>query len=108
MSVMTARRSDPITSQISAEPTMVRATQADHLLATYVDVPWGLTAEEAAQKAGLTHIGYWKRISDLFNRGLITEGDQHDTRPGTSGRPQRVLYITPKGEQHIANLAEVR
>src|SRR6187401_792237 len=31
----------------------------------------GLTAYEAASVAGLLDVGYWKRVSDLFNDGLI-------------------------------------
>jgi hypothetical protein len=54
----------------------------------------GLTVDEATRIGGYTAAdGVWKRVSDLLRAGRVRDTGQ--TRPGTSGRPQRVLRWVP-------------
>jgi hypothetical protein len=55
----------------------------------------GLTADEAADKADLLHVGYWKRVSDLKNQRYIRATGEK--RPGRSGQLQQVYAITHGG-----------
>jgi hypothetical protein len=55
----------------------------------------GYTDEEAAGVAHVSHVGYWKRCSELRNLGLIE--DTGRTRPGVAGTPQMVCRITDRG-----------
>lgn len=100
-----ARATDPLTSHIAAEPSATRYAQAEHLLSAFAGVKGGLTAEEAAEKVALTHTGYWKRISELLRAGYLQVDRFEVTRMGSSGRPQRVLHITARGEMHILGKA---
>ena len=80
-----------------------RMPQAMRLLKCYENKTEGLTDEEAADIAGLSHVGYWKRCSDLRNLGYITTMlvDGHEvTRPGKAGVRVIVCFITNKGRSH--------
>lgn len=57
-----------------------------------------LTSEEAAERAGLLGTGYWKRVSDLFNEGLITERTQPNV---PNGHP---VYFTTSGKYAVMRL----
>ena len=106
-----ARASDPGTSHAGATAVQPRrGTQKFRILEAYYlerqDGGWymtGLTADEAAEAAGLTHVGYWKRVSDLLTEGLLQPVHLPDTpdvdvtRPGRSGSLQRVLTISQAG-----------
>jgi hypothetical protein len=64
----------------------------------------GLTADEAGEDADLTHTGYWKRCSDLYQAGFtrtLMDGDRVVTRPGRAGSSQEVRIITSKGRSWI-------
>ena len=100
-----ARATDPMTSHLAAEETTTKVTHRDALLFTFEGKKWGQTADEAAKEAGLLDTGYWKRISDLHTAGLLVEDQFESTRPGRSGRLQRVLHITAKG---LARLDDLR
>lgn len=65
-----ARATDPITSKI-AGATAKTLTQKQSLLLEFVGK--SMTGEEAAERAGLLGVGYWKRVSDLQQEGSITE-----------------------------------
>jgi hypothetical protein len=97
-----ARRSDPASSKAAAALLGSAAgTQRAVLLRAFGNHP--LTAEEAARESGLLqtdHRGnFTKRVSDLFNLGLIAPTGEH--RPGTSGRMAQVLAITTEGRRHL-------
>ena len=97
-----ARRSDPATSKASARK-VERESMLRALLMQFARAD--LTAEEAAEQAGLgASDGYWKRVSDLLNAGhiepIIVEGELL-TRPGSSGRQQRVLRVTMSGSDAL-------
>lgn len=55
----------------------------------------GLTDEEAAEQAGLLRSCYWKRCTDLRQRGFIAFTDAR--RMGSMGTPRKVSVITPSG-----------
>ena len=85
-----ARLTDPATSHAAAAAldgkTMLRALVRVYKSGDY-------TAEEAARIAGLDGSNhYTKRISDALRLGWLE--DTGTTRPGSSGRAQRVLAIT--------------
>jgi hypothetical protein len=90
-----ARSSDPDTSHAAARMLSGKAgTMRFRLLWVFKFNEY--TAEEAAFHTDFTAAdGAWKRVSDLLNDGLIEPTGE--TRPGTSGRQQRVLRITEKG-----------
>jgi hypothetical protein len=87
-----------------------RRTIMRNLLREYARFAWvGLTAEEAATKAGYdASSGAWKRVSDLLHAGLVDVRLDDEgaavTRPGRSGRQQRVLVITDLGEALVSTL----
>jgi|688.fasta_scaffold171147_6 hypothetical protein len=100
-----ARAVDPGTSHAAAA-SMAKPSRGQRaaLLAVYRSHPGGLTDEEACVLAVIP--GGWKRCSELRAAGLIRETGR--TRPGASGREQRVceavitdipasLFPTPKG-----------
>lgn len=89
-----ARTSDPSTSHAAAAELTTADDHRSRLLAAFRGQPAGLTADEAASIAGLLAVGYWKRVSDLKRDGLVVDSGR--TRPGRSGRAQRVLIPTPK------------
>lgn len=67
-----ARSSDPVTSKRAAHSAKLRAgTHKHRLLVAYSRAAVGFTDEEAAVRADLLSVGYWKRCSDLRNAGLI-------------------------------------
>lgn len=68
-----SRTSDPITSKIAGK-TVDTLPMKERLLLEYVQK--SMTSEEAAERAGLLDRGYWKRVSDLVNAGMLTERTQ--------------------------------
>jgi predicted ArsR family transcriptional regulator len=102
-----ARTTDPTTSHAGAKDVEPRRPTHKTLLLREVYRHGALTADEAAEAAGLEHTGYWKRISDLIREGLLTPvvdevtGDVV-TRPGRSGSAQRVLRLTAKGREVVS------
>lgn len=68
-----ARHTDPATSHDGARSVTVRAgSQKARLLAQYAAAGYhGLTDDEAAIDAYLTHSCYWKRCGELREDGLI-------------------------------------
>lgn len=112
MSTTLARSTDPITSKIAGS-TAKTLSQKQALLLEFVSK--SMTGEEAAERAGLLDVGYWKRISDLANAGMIKErtqknkpstGPLHVVRPAgsflvmrqqKSGKYAIVWQITDKG-----------
>lgn len=99
-----ARTSDPATSHAAAAQLSDKATMLRTLLAVYgsefAGFCDGLTAEESAGVAQYTAAdGAWKRVSDLLRAGQLE--DTSITRPGSSGRQQRVLRITEQGQQAL-------
>ena len=98
-----ARTTDPDTSKNAyLLHTPRKDSQAAKLLAMYKRKPTGLTADEAAERAGLLNVGYWKRVSDLHRDGFIQDTDI--TRPGKSGAKQTVRTITPLGEDAVRKI----
>ena len=97
MSVETrARATDPITSQLAGDPTLVgRLSQKWALLHAFSQVKSGLTDEEAAARAHMLTVGFWKRAADLRNEGLIEWTPK--CRTGSNGRLVGVSKITPAG-----------
>jgi len=95
-----ARRSDPSTSQRAAadvDPNAVitRDSQKHVLLREYaVAGGYGLTADEACLRTGLTR-GGWKRVSDLLSGGFVLATDRE--RETTAGKAGRVLVIATRG-----------
>lgn len=91
------RRSDPVTSVHAAylDPGR-RTSQRFQILGSFVLAhPEGLTAEEAAHRAGFSRS--WQRVSDLKNRGfLYTTGEQRDT---SHGSPAEVYQVTDEGRE---------
>lgn len=92
-----ARTTDPETSHEAARMLGGKAgTMRRRLLTVFLQ--GSRTAEEAADAAGYTAAdGAWKRVSDLAKASLIV--DIGITRPGRSGREQRVMAITPLGRE---------
>jgi hypothetical protein len=107
-----ARHTDPATSHDGARSVTVRAgSQKARLLAQYAAAAqaWldgvalipGLTDDEAAIGAYLTHTCYWKRCSEMREDGLIA--DTGRTRPGPlHGEARMVCVITDAGLAVIA------
>lgn len=96
-----ARSADPQTSHdAAARLDAGRAgTIRRRLLVQFGRFP-NLTADEATSAAGFEPAdGAWKRVSDLINLGLIEATG--DTRPGSSGREQRVLRVTDAGREAL-------
>ena len=84
---MNARRTDKATSHAAART--INPTHKARLQAVFDSITGGLTAEEAARRAGLRHTGYWKRISDLHNDGWLIpleENGRPVTRVASTGR----------------------
>lgn len=66
-----ARATDPETSKAAAA-SIRTGSHKQLLLEAYRAAGYkGLTDEEAAERAGLTRTGYWKRCSDLRRDGFI-------------------------------------
>ena len=80
-----ARNTDPTTSRVGAaevEASGRRQTHASACLAVIRRHP-GKTAIELGVLTGLGHVRAQRRISDLFNRGLVIQGEP---RRSSSGR----------------------
>jgi hypothetical protein len=89
-----ARRTDPATSHDAARaiaPSL--GIIQSELLAAIARYPQGLTPDEAEDISGLHH-GARRRISELAAQGLIVPTGA--TRPGRSGRAQRIFVVAPK------------
>lgn len=103
--VPAARTTDPETSNEGIHDVLPRAHSQQHkLLLAYASRPLGLTAEEAAEIAGLFVPGcsFWKRCSELLRAGLLE--DTRQTRTASTGSDQRVLALTPKGSLTLTKL----
>lgn len=100
-----ARATDPATSHAGAMAVRLRAGSQKHALLMEVYRHGALTADEAGNAADLLHTGYWKRISDLLNEGLLEpvldSSGYPLTRPGRSGSGQRVLQVTDRGREAL-------
>lgn len=94
-----ARRTDPQTSKDAAARVTTAASHRTSLLAAYAKAPEGLTAEEAADAAGIDRWAASKRVSDLLRNSHLY--DTGERRAGESGREQRVLEITWAGVQLV-------
>ena len=107
---MAARTTDPITSLIAAKDNGIRASQRDLLLAAYRKAGRdGLTPEQAATNVGLRNLGtcYWKRVSELKQKGLITpimNRGHAVTKISRQGRPTMLYKITPTGRAQLDQL----
>lgn len=89
-----ARNTDPATSHAGAASVRFRASsQKGRLLRAFAHGP--AIAEEAAQRAQLGHVGYWKRVSELLADGLIEETG--DTARSRAGEACRIYRITSAG-----------
>lgn len=97
-----ARVSDPITSQLAGQRSMSRDSQKSALLRAFASVKAGLTDEEAAARAGLLTVGYWKRAADLRTDGLIQWAEKY--RTGSNGRLVGVSQITTAGRQALKGI----
>jgi predicted ArsR family transcriptional regulator len=94
-----ARRGGPDTSRSAAEDTgNARTTMLRLLLRTYAD-RGPLTAEEAADHAGIDQWQASKRVSDLDRLGWIEDTGQR--RQGRAGRAQMVRHITDAGLREL-------
>ncbi len=95
----TVRTTDPETSHEAAKTLSGKAgTMRRALLQAFLYD--SLTAEEAAEICGYTPAdGPWKRVSDLKDARLIVETGE--TRKASTGRRQRVLCITPLGQEAL-------
>jgi hypothetical protein len=95
-----ARATDPRTSHDAAAQVTAANTQLRELASVYLTDYRadgdGLTSDEACELAGCQR-GGWRRVSDLISRGVIA--DTGRTRPGKSGRGQRVLRWVPVDER---------
>lgn len=87
-----------------------RRNQQDQLLAEYAKSYLGLTDEEAAINAGLTHTCYWKRCGELREKGYISTMEAPEmagvelTRKGRAGVNRIISWITAEGEDYLRNL----
>lgn len=95
-----ARASDPETSKEAAQAHRYRrGSQKYQLLVAYLqahqDGLIGLTDEDAASRAGLTQVGFWKRCSDLRSDGMIAPTGR--TFVLASGLVGQICSITPAG-----------
>jgi len=98
-----ARRSDPDTSHRAAENAALRSgSHKALLLVAYGYAQNGYTDEEAASVAGLSHIGFWKRCSELRNLGFIIPNGLE--RRASSGLMAQVCEITLEGKRVRASL----
>jgi hypothetical protein len=88
------RATDPETSHQAAAQLTTQRSHAERLLEAFQKFPEGLTAEEAAEVAGIDPWAASKRVSDLRRRWVIAAKHnppgQPVTRIGRSGRPATV------------------
>lgn len=102
-----ARNTDPLTSHLGARDVEPRAVSQSHaLLRAFNRYPDGLIDEQAAAVADLLHTGYWKRCSDLRNKGFIAPvyvpGQGHPlTREAMSGSEAQISRITDLGRLEL-------
>lgn len=93
------RTTDPETSTKAQTIASLRAGKSKHLLGeVFFDHPAGLTAEEAIEKAELTHQkSPWHRVSDLKIMKVIAPTGK--TRLVSSGAEADILAMTEEGRQ---------
>lgn len=91
------RRTDPDTSRTGVPTQKERGVLCDLLLREFCRSP--LTSEEAAHRAGIDPWQASKRVSELIRSELIAPTG--DTRPGSSGRAQRVHTATDIGRMFL-------
>lgn len=89
-----ARADDPWTSKEAAASLSGRETLMNRLLDVFLGCPGGMTAEEAADGAGLDRWQTSKRVSDLLSAEMLVDSGR--VRAGRSGRSQRVLVPAPE------------
>jgi len=98
-----ARRTDPETSQEADLRLSSARSHCRALLLIHYRHPDGLTDEEAAEYAGLTHPGicWWHRCSDLRAQGLIEwlrhENGKQIKVTGSNNRNVGISRITEAG-----------
>ena len=98
-----ARTTDPITSQLASDPTLgSKDSQKASMLRAFAQVRAGLTDEEAAARAGLLTVGFWKRAADLRNDGFIEWSPKY--RVGSQGRLVGVSQITSAGRNALKGI----
>lgn len=101
------RTDDPQTSHQGAADVATRApSQAMKLLVQYARSNRSLTAEEAADLAGVNRPGvcYWKRCSELREMGYIAPvriAGVLVTRTSAAGSAQMVCVITDAGREAL-------
>jgi len=91
-----ARTTDPSTSKQAAARVTTANAMKGVILRAFQDYPKGLTTDQVLSMTGLEN-GGWKRVSDLLRDGLLV--DTGMTRPGRSGRQQRVLKVQNLNEE---------
>jgi hypothetical protein len=96
------RSTDPATSKQGARDVLPRrGSQQWQLLEVYSSFRvLGLTDEEAGRHSRLAlnpRCCYWKRCSELRQKGLIE--DTGDTRISSAGSAMRVCRLTAKGSE---------
>lgn len=106
-----ARSSDPVTSKAAARSSAMRASSHKaRLLRAYPAAAVGFTDEEAAIRADLLSVGYWKRCSDLRNAGLIEPVPHSNggflTRRTDNGDAVMVCRITDLGLATLASMKD--
>jgi hypothetical protein len=111
---VSARRTDPETSQANRDAFTKKITQRDLILLTYyryhdlnvVPFMYGMTDEEVGK---FTKLGtetmfdlracYWKRCSELRKQGFIES--TNETRVSSAGSHQQVCRITQEGINYV-------
>jgi len=90
-----SRPSDPITSHIAGR----EITQNGRRITIMKQCLWyvarnpGLTAGEIGEGTGLGHMRVERRLSDLKNKGVLTQG----TPRSWNGRPQVTWWLKEQG-----------
>jgi len=97
LSAELARNTDPRTSRDAARDALPEMGSHRRRLLIWFAAAGdaGLTADEAAERADLLHVGYWKRVSDLKNNGFIRPTGKK--RKGRKGSAQQVYAVTHRG-----------
>jgi len=114
---ISARTTDPVTSQVNKDAFVKKRSQRDEILLTYhylnsYDFPKyaeGITDEEAGMNTFRDNqsyfdlrICYWKRCSELRKLGLIEPIGK--TRLSSAGQQQQVCCITMQGVKYVNKL----
>jgi hypothetical protein len=96
------RSTDPVTSKQGAKDVLPRRdSQQGQLLRMYALYPInGLTDEQAGEFSGLARkpkCCYWKRCSELRQKGLIE--DTGNVAMSSAGSPMMICRLTVKGAE---------